>query len=190
MTDFTLKEVAEAFAAIDGIAPGDRPAFEKFLRNLTQRHRHAVRPTGKRWRADTFSLETIAALRLVEMATRADLPRLAVQDLAVSLKGSLTGVSGTVAVKGGWRGLSLIEEAVQRTRAGETFDIHIDMIAYGQHRIAPDWEPAHWQEASEEERRAAERILAHADPVEPALIRMTLRASRMIAALLHHLQKG
>ncbi|SLN68172.1 hypothetical protein ROG8370_03196 [Roseovarius gaetbuli] len=137
---YTIRDATEAFFALDRVPPEKGAALDKTLRNLSQRV--YMPPVGRSGRADTYSLETICALRLLHKASLFGLDRWQLEKLAqyLHVADSMAG-DQTEKFSGGFRHLPPIEEAVQRVRVGEVFNIGIAMLSDGTIKPFVDWRP-------------------------------------------------
>jgi len=118
---FRLSEAATAFAKIDQIPDDAVPALDKFIRNLSQRH--YLPPAAREGRADLYSVETVCALRLAERAAVFGIDRVSLDSLLRFLH-SAPSLPTRYRQGDGFRvGLTHIEEAVERARAGEDFTV-------------------------------------------------------------------
>lgn len=129
---FSIRQTATAFAKIDGLADAGLPALDKALRNLTQRH--YLPPAERDGRADLYAVETVCALRFAERLTRFGVDRAVLDDFLRFLQIAPT-AGRTQRGDGNNVRVSLIEEAVERAREGENFEVGLTMAADG--RVRP-----------------------------------------------------
>ena len=128
----TLTELSSHFACLDDIKEDDLPAYDKALRNLTQRHNLPV--ASQRGRVFLYSEGGAAAIRLAQIASEFELSRYAI--------GALTSfMASTHHIPRPKPGLqpNMMEEAARRVRAGETFNVNLIMSADFQYRCEADW---------------------------------------------------
>ena len=177
---YTIRDATSAFFKLDGAAPDEASALDKSLRNLSQRI--YLPPTGRKGRADTFSLETICALRLLYKASAFGLDRWQLEKLAQFLQiadpvrgGRSEKISGAI------RLLSPVEEAVRRVRDGETFNIGVAMLSDGTVQPFTDW-------PSEDDGKGATFLEEAGMKRLPEDARFTLPASRLIGELIDELE--
>lgn len=168
---FTIRQAAEAFAAIDGI-PADAipPAYDKALRHISQRH--YLIASGRSGNADTYAMPAICALRLMQKASAFGLDRWQLEALSRWLQNDPTGP----ARKQGQRSMPPVLEAIDRTLAGETFGVHVVMYSNGATAVLTDW--PHDNPQARAKADAAFASLGDLAPREDA--RFTLPASRLI----------
>lgn len=130
---FRLSEAAVAFAKIDRISDDATPALDKMLRNLTQRH--YVPPSTREGRADLYSIETVCALRLAQIANAFGIERSALDSLLRFLHSAPNHPTRFRQGDGVRIALTHIEEAVERARAGEDFGVGLSLNSTG--RVEP-----------------------------------------------------
>ena len=181
---YTIRNATEAFFSLDKIPPEQGAALDKTLRNLSQRV--YLPPVGRSGRADTYALETICALRLIYKASIFGLDRWQLEKLARCLQIADSMAGGqTEKFSGGFRHLPPIEEAVQRVRVGEVFNIGLTMLSDGTVKPFADWRPLGEPEEITEKGTA---LLAGAGMQRlPQDASFTLPASRLIAELIDSL---
>lgn len=171
---FRLSEAATAFAKIDQISDDATPALDKLLRNLTQRH--YIPPSAREGRADLYSIETICALRLAQRSAAFGIDRVDLDSLLRFLHAAPHLPTRFRRGDGVRIGLTHIEEAVERARAGEDFAIGFVMDGNG--RV----EPKAWF-ATDDQPDEAKTILADVSPPSPDAV-FRLDAGRLIRAVL------
>lgn len=178
---FTIRDATNAFFSLDGTVPEQGAALDKSLRHLSQRI--YLLPVGREGRADTYSLETICALRLLHKASVFGLDRWQLEKLARFLQIVDPLSSGPrEKISGGWRTLSPIEEAVQRVRDGETFVVGMTMLSDGTVKPFTDWP------GDDETAKGADFLGEVGMKKLPEDACFTLPASRLIAELLEELR--
>lgn len=135
---YLIRDAANAFAFIDCTPLEQVASLDKSLRHLSQRL--YMPPLGRKGRADTYTLESICALRLLHKASSFGLDRWQLEKLAQFLQ-IADPLSGGLREKfsGGWRVLPPIRESVQRVRAGECFDIGVSMLRDGTVKPFANW---------------------------------------------------
>lgn len=177
---YIIRDATNAFAKLDHTPPDEVAGLDKALRNLSMRA--YLPPSGREGRADTYSLETVCALRLMHKAFKFGLGRGQVEGFARFLQfDPIPAVTGRVEkFDGGFRPLSPIKEAVQRTREGETFDMGLAMLSDGTFKPYAGWEP---EPVSPE----AEELLAAIGGPLKVDARFAVPASRLITELLAEL---
>lgn len=177
---YVIRDATNAFAKLDKTPADDVPALDKSLRNLTQRA--YIQTAGRQGRAEAYPLKSICALRLMFKAFQYGLARGQVAAFSQYLQvASVGGLMGRVEkVDGGIRPLSPIEEAIQRTREGETFDMGLAMLSDGTFKPFAGWE----QEPVSPE---AEELLAAIGGRLSIDARFAVPASRLIGELLAEL---
>ncbi len=191
----TIAEIAAGFARIDGISDEDHPAFDKTLRNLTQRH--FLPPTEQVGRAFLYDPAAAVTIRLAQIAAEFGLPRTTIDHLTRWLSGS--GERKKRLSENMLQAVSYAEEAVQRTEAGEAFGIHVILRRGSTPIVAADWQSdrdAALENASEDERKKAEKSRARVRSAmraigydeKPEIARFTLPASALIAEILPFLK--
>lgn len=177
---YIIRDATNAFAKLDHTPPDEVTGLDKALRNLSMRA--YLPPSGREGRADTYSLETICALRLMHKGFKFGLGRGQVEDFARFLQFDPTpGMGGRVEkFDGGFCTLSPIKEAVRRTREGETFDMGLAMLSDGTFKPYAGWE----QEPVSPE---TEELMAAIGGRLNTDARFAVPASRLIAELLAEL---
>ncbi|MEI4486369.1 hypothetical protein V8J36_09210 [Frigidibacter sp. MR17.14] len=181
---FAIREATDAFAKIDRL-PKDRvPTLDKTLRNLTQRTYFP--PVERDGRTDHFALETICALRLVHKAAAFGLDRAKLEIAAQFLQQPQTGQGRRVKIPGGWKVLRPIDEAIERAKAGEAFNLVIELRRDGTTRTRMDW-AADESMIDAKAKAEAEVILADSGLAQPMDAAFVIPASRLIAELLEEL---
>ncbi|SEN58034.1 hypothetical protein SAMN04488103_1067 [Gemmobacter aquatilis] len=177
MTLKTLAEIAAGFARIDGISDEDHPAFDKFLRNLTQRH--FLPPTEQVGRAFLYDPAAAVTIRLAQIAAEFGLPRTTIDALARWLSGS--GERKKRISDSMLKGVTYAEEALDRVTAGETFAVHVIMCVDRSVIVKPDWDHPRSEHAEN-----ALRLIGKGPKAEIA--RFSLPASALIAEILPFLK--
>ena len=174
---YIIRDATNAFAKLDLTPPDEVAGLDKALRNLSMRA--YLPPSGREGRADTYSLKTICALRLMHKAFKFGLGRGQVEDFGRFLQFDARPGLGVRVEKfdGGFRPLSPIEEAIQRVRERETFDMGLAMLSDGTFKPYAGWE----QEPVSPE---AQELLAAIGGRLSADARFALPASRLIGELL------
>ena len=142
---FKISDATKAFAAIDNVPEDDMARLDKALRHLSQRVR-AFPAAIREGRADLYSFEAICALRLMHKASAFGLERSRVEELALWLQDQPVGPARRVAVEGGFRSRSLLEEGLQRVKEGQHFDFNVTLYADGHVSFSADG-PADDQES-------------------------------------------
>ncbi|PWE48576.1 hypothetical protein DEM26_17400 [Thioclava sp. NG1] len=168
---YTITDAATVFATLDNLTDEEnRKRADKALRHLTQRH--AFPPEGRAGRADTYSMETICALRLAQKASAFGLDRWQLERLIRFLLSTPRTAPG--------RTLSLIGEGIYKAEAGQVFGVSLVMYADGRFACAADWP----SETPEQDARV-DSIFESADlDFGPEDCRFQLCASRLISELL------
>jgi hypothetical protein len=172
---FTIKDATGIFARIDSVTEEELPTLDKALRNLSQRV--YLPPSDRQGRADVFSLATICALRLIQIASTFGMDRWKLEALARATQNQAGGLARRIKLNGGERPMSPVEEAIERVRAGQTFDFNIRLYRDGRLGFDADW-PADNAGAA----AVADKVLA-AVPTEDADVTFTLHASRLIGEI-------
>lgn len=168
---YTISDAATAFAKIDNLTDEvDRKRADKALRHLTQRH--AFPPEGRAGRADTYSHETICALRLVQKASAFGLDRWQLERLIRFLLDPPRTVPG--------RTLSLIGEAIHKAEAGQHFGVSLVMYADGRFACEAGWP----SETPEQDAKVDSVFESAGQDFGPEDCRFELCASRLISELL------
>lgn len=178
---FTLTATAKAFAEIDNISPDEIPALDKSIRNISQRV--YTPPADRQGRADLYSLESVCALRLLQAAMASGIDRVKADAFARYLHYAASS-NRRVAVDGGYRTLSPIEEAIARVRAGQVFDFNLDFYKGGRAVWSADW-PHDDPEAE----KFADDFFASIS-TEPPIATFTIHASLLIGELLPALDQA
>lgn len=180
---FTIRDATNAFFSLDGALPEEAVTLDKALRNLSQRL--YMPPIGREGRADTYSLETICALRLLHKTSAFGLDRWQLEKLARFLQIADPIASGRRRKASRvWQVLSPIEEALQRTRKGETFIVGVAMLRDGTAKPFTGW-------PKDDESVKGADFLAEANVKKlPEDACFTLPASRLIAELIAELESA
>ena len=132
-----IRQATDAFARIDRTPEEGVKGLDQALRHITQRL-GAFRPVAREGRVDLYSLPAICALRLVQVADVFGLERSKLDAFARHLQ--IASERGRrVAVPGGFRTMSPIEEAVERVREGQTFDFNCAFYKGGRVVWSADW---------------------------------------------------
>ncbi|MFG6580187.1 hypothetical protein ACGYK1_12370 [Sulfitobacter sp. 1A13191] len=127
---YTITDAATAFAKLDNLTDEEgRKRADKALRHLTQRH--AFPPEGRAGRADTYSRETVCALRIAQKASAFGLDRWQLERLIRFLLSPPRTAPG--------RTLSLIGEGIRKAEAGQVFGVSLVMYADGRFACEADW---------------------------------------------------
>ena len=132
---FKIRHGTEAFATLDGI--DDLKPLDQALRHLSQRVYFPA--FGRDGRADLYPLHAICALRVIHSASAFGLDRATVDQLARWLLMEPTGVARRVNIDGGQRAMSPAEEAVERVKEGQVFDLIMSFRRGGSMLIFADW---------------------------------------------------
>ncbi|MEP3441209.1 MAG: hypothetical protein ABJN72_07015 [Sulfitobacter sp.] len=171
---FTIRDATKAFFSLDGTPPEQWTGLDKALRNLSQR---IYMPSdGRKGRADTYSLQTICALRLVYKASVFGLDRWQLEKFSNFLQvAEPMNNARKEAFAGGHRVLPPIEEAIQRVSNAESFVFGISMLSDGTIKPFADWDTDEKEDLSLLEGPSFVRL--------PEDARFTIPASRMIAEL-------
>lgn len=180
---FKIYQASVAFAEIDEIPEQDFNALDKELRNITQRT--SIAPRDREGRADLFDEASICVLRFVHIAKRFGFDRFQLDRLARALLSAETLPGRYLNADGVRRALSVVEEAIERVREGETFDLSLVMYRDGTFAVRAGWSDPKSSEA--EEMLAALEAASGKRPPEAAFV---LPASRLIAELLDRLPKA
>ena len=134
---YTIAQAVPFFVGLDKLPLEKVASVDKALRNISQRF--YLPPVALEGRTNTYSLGSIVALRLIYQATLFGLDRVFTEDYARWLqRHPVTGPR--VKVAGGETGLPLVDEAIRRVRAGETFAFHVALLTDGQPHIYADWQ--------------------------------------------------
>lgn len=165
----TLAELAVHFAQLDNVAPNELTTFEKGLRNLTQHN--FLPPNDQVGRIFKYDVDGAAAVRLVQVANDFGIKRASLSVLTRFLFDHGTANFGQKPV-------SLIREAVDRAKAGESFSLSIIMGADRTYRCEVDWQKKPKSERVEQAFGSAGRECS------PELARFTLPMSAIILDLL------
>ncbi|WP_288943965.1 hypothetical protein [uncultured Roseovarius sp.] len=126
-----ISDLAKAVTSLEGLKGNAVITREKGLRNLTQKLPFS--PASREGRADLYAEDTIAAIRLVQIAGDMGLGRAELADLTFRLT-SEEPLAEKVKVEGGWTRPHRIALMVQRAKAGETFNLRIGRTVHG-HKI-------------------------------------------------------
>lgn len=180
---FKISHASVAFAEIDQHPEDDFNTLDKELRNLTQRT--SIAPREREGRADLFDEAGMCTLRLVYLAKRFGFDRFQLNQLARALLAAATFPARYRSFEGGQRALSVIEEAIDRTRDGEVFDLSLVMYRDGAFDVRPSWSDAKAPEASE--MLDALKAASGQRLIDAAFV---LPASRLIAEVLDKLPKA
>ena len=179
---YRLSQAAVAFAELDDLPDDQFPAFDKALRNLTQRH--FLNPSVRSGRADLYSLPTISVLRLAQKAAHFGLDRAQIEALTRFLQSAPSMPQRWRQLEGRREALWHIEEAIERVREGEDFTCGMAMPANGRATPAMWWK-AHGIGSESQAILDAHRQLV---PQREADARFVLEASRLIRDLLVKLE--
>ncbi|SEL86771.1 hypothetical protein SAMN05443999_1095 [Roseovarius azorensis] len=180
---FKISQASVAFAEIDQLPDDDFNTLDKELRNLTQRT--SIAPRERDGRADLFDEAGVCALRLVHIAKRFGFDRFQLDRLARFLLSADTLPGRYRSFEGGRRALSVIEEAIERTREGEVFDLSLVMYRDGTIAVRAGWADTTTPEA--EEMLAALEAASGKRLIDAAFV---LPVSRLIAEVLGKLPKA
>lgn len=135
---FKISDATKAFAAIDKTPEDQIARLDKALRHLSQRV--GTFPAAVReGRADLYSLEAICTLRLIYKASVFGLDRWMLEDFARWMQNQPVGPARRVAVEGGFRAQSPVEEGVDRVKEGQHFDFNVILYADGRLQHFADW---------------------------------------------------
>jgi len=179
---YVIRDATNAFAKLDHTPADDIAALDKSLRNLTQRA--YIQTAGRQGRAEAYPLKSICALRLMYTAFQYGLGRGQVaafsQYLQVAPAGAL--MARAEKVDGGIRPLSPIEEAIERTREGESFDMGFAMLSDGTFKPFANWN-------ADQPNATVDAILGALEtpPPPPVDAKFDVPASRLIAELMAEL---
>ena len=169
---YRLSQAAVAFAELDDLPDEHFPALDKGLRNLTQRH--YLPPIERSGRADLYAFATISVLRLAYKATTFGLDRVQIEALTRFLQSAPLMPTRYRQRDGRREALWVIEEAIERARAGEDFRVGLVMGRDG--RATPKvW----WQETASPDVAA----ILSANPPANADAHFSLDAGRLIREL-------
>ncbi|MEI4473334.1 hypothetical protein [Frigidibacter sp. MR17.24] len=175
----TLAEIAAKFARMDGVEDDRHAPYEKALRNLVSRH--FLPPTTQQGRVFLYDSAASLAIRLGQIASDFGLPRTSVDTLTRWL--SASGDRKLELPEGGLMGLSHAEEAIQRAKSGEAFNVHLIMRADRSVIVQQDWVSDRAVDDQRNARmRAALKSLGH--DAGPEIARFSLPASRIITEML------
>lgn len=94
MNLFTLTEIAEAFAKVDGIDAADRPSYHKEVRNLCQRA--FLPPSVQRGRIFCYSLPRAITIRIVQLLHRYGTRRTIVDQVCMFILGGTEDIEGDI----------------------------------------------------------------------------------------------
>lgn len=119
---YAIRQAVESFARLDGVGANELPAFDKAIRNLSQRV--YLPASAREGRADLYSLPAIAALRLVQKAGLLISDRWMLDRLAREMQNEARG-GRRIAVEGGFRMLAPIQESIERTKEGEVVEFYL-----------------------------------------------------------------
>jgi hypothetical protein len=178
---YTIRHATEAFAKLDGTPEDQVASLDKALRNITTRVYLA--PKGRDGLAYLYDLAGICALRLIYKATVFGLDRWMLEDFARWMQNQPVGTARRVAVDGGFRSQTPIEEGIDRANEGRRFDFNVILYTDGHLQHYADW-------ADDDQKSAAvaEGIFAAAglsDDAKPKQdARFVLPASRHLADLI------
>lgn len=153
---YTLSKIAETFARLDAIAPEDRAAYEKGLRNLAQRNH--LPPADVSGRVFLYDDAGAASIRMIQIAHAFGIGRMALEALTQFLAGHRL-------------------EIMARVQGGETFNVAICMGADGRFRALSDWSRPAADDAGRERRQRAAQMAGRAHA--PEIARFTLPASEI-----------
>lgn len=185
MHNLTLAEIAAKFSRLDGIEDHDHAQYEKALRNLVQRQYLPM--TTQQGRVFLYDNAAAVTIRLAQIAAEFGIPRASIDNLTRYLTNAGDRVKP---VKGGHRGVSRAEEAIERVSSGEGFAIHVIMRADGTVVAKADWKSDRPADNPEDVSRVKEALrLAGLEP-KPEIARFSLPASRLIAEVLPLLGKA
>ncbi|MDI6026095.1 hypothetical protein QBK99_07835 [Corticibacterium sp. UT-5YL-CI-8] len=164
-----LSEIANVFSDLDMLPEERRRHFDKALRNLSQRH--FFPPDAQEGKAFLYDRDSVAVLRLVQIAAGFGLDRVMLDGINFWLRAAGT---KRVRVTGGYQGVTRIREMLERARDGEDFNLHIIMDSTGKVYHSLDWST---EATSERASRTLDLISA------PELARVTLPASTLLRQL-------
>ena len=179
---FKISDATKAFSSLDQLGDDESARLDKALRHLSQR---VTLPAAARdGRADLYSLPAICALRLLHKASAFGLERLRVEELSRWLQNRPVGTARHVAVEGGFRSLSPIEEGIERAKDGQAFDF--TMILHSSGRVSFE---ADWPDDDQESAAKADALFAAAGQSDDSEerredVRFVLPASRVLNALI------
>jgi hypothetical protein len=180
---YTIRQATETFAKLDGTPEDQKASLDKALRNISTRVYLA--PKGREGVANLYDLSGICALRLIYKATVFGLDRWMLEDFARWLQNQPVGPARRVAVDGGLRSQTPIEEGIDRAKEDQRFDFNVILYTDGRLQHCADW-------ADDDQKSAAvaERIFALAeqgggrDAKSNQDARFVLPASRHLADLI------
>jgi len=175
----TLSEVGAAIGRLERLNGPAAQAREKHLRNLTQQLPFMTE--GKRWKADTYSVAIVGALRVVQVAFDIGLGRRELHDLTSQFHRT-DHLAPAVRVPGGFTKPTMAETALARAQAGEAFSICLDRTAGGQTLFRPGWTPHNAAAHA-----TADAIFASAGAEPDLIATLEVKASRLISDLLTEL---
>jgi hypothetical protein len=137
---YSLAEIATHFANLDGVSERDKPAFDKAIRNISQRH--FVRRSQSKGRTDYYDVEAVCVLRILSKAAPFGFTRTTLDRLAYFMQNENS------PIREHGEGLSNIEDAIARVRVqGDDpldqtdFAFHVDMMPDGSFRAISDLDP-------------------------------------------------
>ena len=169
----TLTDAAKIFALLDDVSDEKLPSLDKALRNYATRF--YLPHDDQRGRVFLYDEASVFALRMIYLANECGMDRWLCEAFARWLRSS---GDKRVKVEGGWHGVSISREAIQRVEHKEQFDFHVILERYQgdlRARFRADWQ---------EEKLARVRNALSQGPQPVELGRFTLPASREIQGLL------
>ncbi len=172
MTTLTLRQIADRYAAADGLGGDAAASLHARLRGVSQRG--LFHPVQMRGKAAEYDFPTVAAVRLMMVCADLGLDQFALRPMAAALNEPLRIDRRAGAVP------SRIAEAARRAEAGETFTFKVELFRDPETGEA---RPAHSFSFEEEAKSPrAEKALAgyYGEP----LATLTLPASDLIASIL------
>lgn len=150
---YTIRQATETFAKLDG-TPEDRIAsLDKALRHISTRF--YLVPKGRDGLANLYDLAGIGALRLIYKATVFGLDRWMLEDFARWMQFQPVGPARRVAVEGGFRPQTPVEEGIDRAKEGQHFDFNVILFTNGKLQHFADWEDDDQKAAAVAERTFA-----------------------------------
>jgi hypothetical protein len=183
---FRISDATKAFATIDKTPDKEAEArLDKALRHLSQRVTFTA--AARDGRADLYPLPAICALRLLHKASAFGLEAARVKQLSLWLQNQPVGPARRVAVEGGFRSLSPIEEGIQRVQEGQIFDITMILETSGQVSFDADWPDDDQESAAKVDALYVAAGLSADAEEQRGDVRLVLPASRLLKELLAEL---